>query len=101
MIGSDSTDEQILAARSDVPEHVVHRTFPEETIVLNLESGVYHGLNATAGRMLDVMETGVTVSEAAGAVSRDLGAPPETVRRDILDLCRLLLERGLIELHDP
>ena len=43
------------AQRVTIPQHVVFRTFVEETIVLNLESGRYHGLNRTAGRMLELL----------------------------------------------
>ena len=32
-----------------VPRHVVHRDFPAQTVILNLETGKYHGLNPTAG----------------------------------------------------
>ena len=100
-MAQEPTDAAILAARVSVPEHVVHRAFPEETIVLNLRSGMYHGLNATAGRMLDAMETDVTVGEAADRLAEELGVPPVTVRQDIVDLCRLLLERDLIQLREP
>ena len=29
------------------PQHVVHREFAKETVILNLQSGMYHGLNPT------------------------------------------------------
>jgi coenzyme PQQ synthesis protein D (PqqD) len=101
MAATDPTDEAILGSRASVPEHVVHRAFPEETIVLNLRSGTYHGLNATAGRMLDALGADGTVGDAAGRLAEDLAAPPGTVREDVVALCRLLLERDLIELHEP
>ena len=45
-------------AGSPCPSHVVYRTFVTETVALNIETGQYHGLNATAGRMLEVLERG-------------------------------------------
>jgi hypothetical protein len=94
------SDDAILRARAALPEHVVHREFPEETIVLNLQTGRYHGLNPTAGRMLAALGAGGTVGQAVAPLAQEFGQPPETVQRDLLDLCRRLDERGLIELHE-
>ena len=98
---TQDSEEAILRARVAVPEHVVHREFAEETIVLNLQTGQYHGLNATAGRMLAALDPGTTVGDAVGSLAAEFGQPADTVRRDLVDLCRNLGERGLIELHEP
>jgi hypothetical protein len=37
----------LLAARPRLPSHVVMRAFVHETVVLNLATGRYHGLNTT------------------------------------------------------
>ena len=47
--------EDILSARPAVPDHVVYREFVNETVVLNLETGTYHGLNPSGGRMLEAL----------------------------------------------
>lgn len=80
-----------------VPQHVVYRSFPSESVVLNLQSGRYHGLNATAGAMLEELETGSCISEAAVVLAERYGKPAEIVEKDMLELCRLLLKRGLVE----
>ena len=95
------SEDPILRARVALPEHVVHREFPEETIVLNLRTGRYHGLNPTAGRMLAALGAGATVADAVAPLAAELGQPAQTVERDLLELCRALDERGLIELHEP
>jgi hypothetical protein len=92
-------DNQVLAARVRVPEHVVLRDFQDETVILNLESGMYHGLNATAAKMLETLSSGVPVSEAVDRLATEFGQPRETIERDVLGFCRTLSERGLI-LHD-
>jgi hypothetical protein len=91
----------LLGARVLIPQHVVYRTFPSETVVLNLHTGRYHGLNTTAGRMLDVLEAAGTVREAAGTLAIEFGLDPALVRRDVCALCRELLQRGLIDLDAP
>jgi hypothetical protein len=88
----------LLTSRIRVPQHVVYRGFPSETVVLNLETGKYHGLNATAGSMLEALERALSVRDAAAAVAADYDQPPETVEQDMCELCSVLLARGLIEL---
>ena len=81
-----------------VPQHVVHRSFPSETVVLNLQTGKYHGLNPTAGRMLEVLAKEGAVREAATLVAEEYEQPLDATERDICDLCEALAERGLIEI---
>lgn len=86
----------------NVPRHVVYRSFPSETVVLNLETGKYHGLNATAGTMLEALESASSVSDAASVLASRYSQPEDVIERDIRELCSVLLERGLIELDgDP
>jgi hypothetical protein len=90
--------EELLSAKIVVPQHVVYRSFPAETVVLNLQTGKYHGLNATAGSMLAALERGESVRGAAASVTDDYDQPVERVERDMCELCSLLLARGLVEL---
>jgi len=60
-----------------VPEHVVYRRFAAETVVLNLETGQYYGLNGTAGRMLEELDGAGTLGEAAAVLAGDLDVPRE------------------------
>jgi hypothetical protein len=87
----------LSASRIAVPQHVVYRHFPSETVVFNLQTGQYHGLNATAGSMLAELERATCLRDAAGAVASEYGQPPAIVERDMLELCDSLLARGLIE----
>jgi hypothetical protein len=88
----------LLTSQIKVPQHVVYRSFPTETVVLNLQTGRYHGLNATAGSMLEALERASCVRDAAAAVAADYGQPQEIVERDLCELCNLLLARELVEL---
>jgi Coenzyme PQQ synthesis protein D (PqqD) len=87
----------LLAAQVAIPHHVVHRTFPTETVVLNLETGTYHGLNPVAGRMLELLEQLGSVSECAERLASEFQQPLERIEQDLGQLCADLLERGLIE----
>jgi hypothetical protein len=91
----------LLAAKVRVPQNVVFRSFPAETVVLNLQTGKYHGLNPTAGRMLEALVESEAVSEAVEALAAEYDRPAAGVERDVQDLCRALLDRGLIETEGP
>jgi hypothetical protein len=98
MMESAAARSNLMEARIKVPEHVVHRPFPTETVVLNLETGKYHGLNPIAGRMLEEMERQDTVGAAAQVIADEYGQSLEDVERDICELCGDLAARKLISL---
>jgi len=87
----------LLTSKVRVPQHVVYRSFPSETVVLNLNTGKYHGLNATAGRMLDELARAACVRDAAVVLAEGYEQEPGVVEQDLCELCTALLERGLIE----
>jgi hypothetical protein len=99
--GDTMMNEALLAEKAGTPQHVVYRPFVKETVVLNLQTGKYHGLNPTGGRMLELIERSATVEAAARQLAEEFGAPLEQIQADMCDFCRDLLERGLIELRTP
>lgn len=88
----------LATAHVSVPVHVVYRAFAGETVILNLETGKYHGLNATGGRMLQLLERCDNVADAASAFASNYGKPADEVEEDVRSFCTRLFERGLIEL---
>jgi hypothetical protein len=90
-------ESSLLEAKVTVPQSVVFRSFPTETVVLNLQTGKYHGLNPTAGKMLQALAEADSVRAAAAAVAAEYDAPVDTVEADVCDLCQTLLDRGLVE----
>jgi hypothetical protein len=88
------------ASHARVPNHVVHRTLAHETVVLNLKTGRYHGLNPTAGRMLAELEGGGTLHEIAVRLADVYALPVDELEGDLAALSLDLLSRDLIELLD-
>jgi Coenzyme PQQ synthesis protein D (PqqD) len=84
-------------SKVSIPEHVVYRALPSETVVFNLRTGKYHGLNATAGSMLEALQQTSRIRDAAATVAEQFTQPQALVERDMCQLCDGLLERGLIE----
>jgi hypothetical protein len=91
--------EHLLAQKALVPEHVVYRDFVTETVVLNLETGHYHGVNRTGGAILAALERAETIGAAALAVAEEYGRALVEVELDVCAFCADLLERGLIRLR--
>ncbi|MDQ3586758.1 MAG: PqqD family protein [Actinomycetota bacterium] len=65
--------------------------------MLNLETGKYHGLNPTAGTMLEALESEDSVGHAAAAIASEYDQPIDQVEHDLCELCADLVQRGLIE----
>jgi coenzyme PQQ synthesis protein D (PqqD) len=93
----NSVNTSILDSSIGIPPHVVYRGFARETVILNLQTAKYHGLNPTGARMLDVLQRTPTVREAAVKLADEFGRPVEEIERDLSAFCSNLLERGLIE----
>jgi coenzyme PQQ synthesis protein D (PqqD) len=91
-------NESILSAQARLPDHVVYRMFVKETVVLNLQTGKYHGVNPTGGRMIELLERSDTVRQAAEKLAAEYQRPVEEIEADLMAFCRDLVERGLIEL---
>jgi hypothetical protein len=73
--------------------------FGDQLVLLNLQTGQYHGLNATARRMFELM---VERSGTAGVIddlAREYGRPKEELQADLTSLCDALTGRGLLELE--
>ena len=87
----------LLTRRLRLPEHVVYRDFGDETVVLNLRSSQYHGLNRTAAMMVVAVDDCPSVADAVARVVRETGQPADVIQQDLLKLCAGLMERGLME----
>ena len=95
--GPVAQNRNLSDGRVSIPQHVVHRAFPIESVLLNLNTGQYHGLNPTAGRMFEVIGETEAVDLAATRLADEFEQPLELVTRDLCDLCFGLIERGLLE----
>jgi hypothetical protein len=87
---------ELLDAAVLFPEHVVFRSFAQETVALNLKTGRFHGLNDTAGRMLQLVQRCRSPREAVAPLASEYHVSPDEIARDLERLLALLLERELI-----
>jgi len=94
---ADAQATTILDSKVRVPQNVVYRKFAYETVVLDLKTGKYYGLNQTAGRILDVLGGAANPRLAAAVLAAEYGRPEEDVQADVVAFCADLLARGLLE----
>jgi len=83
-----------------IPDHVVFRTFAAETVILNVQTGQYHGLNNTAGSMLKALQRTGELRAAARDLAAEFSQPIKRVEHDLRTFCESLRTRGLIEISD-
>jgi hypothetical protein len=84
-----------LDHRVSMSPDVVYRTLGDEAVVLNLDSGMYFGLNGVGNRIWElVLEHDLrTVCEL---LSREFDAPRDVIERDVIALVQALLEKKLV-----
>ena len=93
------TRDEILEARVTVPEGVVYRAFEAETLLLNLTTGTYHGINEVGARMLELLrEADGDVRLSIVCLADETGAEAGEIEGELADFCGELVARGLLEL---
>lgn len=92
---SISPDTRVKPATEQVSSKV-----GDETVILNVETGRYHGLRGTGVRIWELLRDGTTIAEIERALVQEYDVEPETCRADLLELVRDLRSAGLVEI-DP
>ena len=79
-----------------VPSHVIAREVGEETVILDLEKGVYLSLDSTGARIWNLMSDGETVRGICAAMLEEYEVASEVLERDVLNLLSELAAKDLI-----
>ena len=88
------------ASRVSVPSGVLVSKAGEESVLLNLDSERYFGLDPVGTRMWEVLGANGTVESAYDALLAEFDVDPEQLRRDLYELIEKLREHGLVEVVD-
>lgn len=72
----------------------------DEAVILNLEDGVYYGLNRVASRVWGLVQEPRTIREIRDSLRTEFQVEESTCTRDLLDLLDQLQRWRLIELRD-
>jgi hypothetical protein len=86
-----------LTDRLEVSDDVVVRDVGGETVLLDLASGTYFGLDAVGARIWQLIEDeGATLAGACDVIAEEYDVTREELERDVLALAGQLAEHGLI-----
>ena len=80
--------------------HQVSSNLGEETVILELDGGIYYGLNEVGARIWNLLREPRTVAEIRDAIADEYDVESERCLRDVLELLGELESRGLIEVRD-
>ncbi|MCP6759810.1 MAG: PqqD family peptide modification chaperone [Fischerella sp. CENA71] len=71
-----------------------------EIVILNLKSGMYHGMNEVGSRIWNLIQTPTTVKDIKAAILAEYEVEAEQCDRDLLALLEDLLAAELINIQN-
>ena len=86
-----------LKMRAVVPAHVLIRRFDGESVLLNLESERYFGLDATGTRMWELVTSQPSIALAFEKLQEEYEVEPDVLRSHLTQLLSGLVENGLLQ----
>jgi hypothetical protein len=86
-----------FAERLILPQDVLISNVQGESVLLNLNSERYFGLDEVGTRMLSVLTTSNSIQTAYEALLEEYEVENEALRRDLADLIDRLVDQGLLE----
>ena len=78
------------------PEHVLVRELGGESLLLNLDSETYFGLDDVGTRMWTLLVDSPSIQHALEALHHEYGVEEDVLRHDLAALLGQLLEHGLL-----
>ena len=87
-----------LTDKVSIPAQVMARDVGTETVILNLESGIYFGLDQVGARIWQLLSAGKTLAEVCDAMVADYDVSHDDIQRDVLALVEQLQSQHLIEI---
>lgn len=85
-----------LETRFSIPPQVMSRPVGNETVLLDLASGQYFGLDSVGKRIWESVAEGRSLAETADALVAEFEVGEEQARSDVIDFATSLAERGLL-----
>lgn len=100
MIDTNIQDIDFSQQRVIVPQDVMIRKVADESVILNLQSTQYFGLDDIGTDMWDALTTSATIQAAFETLLDEYDVEPDQLETDLRDLISKLVEQGLLELQD-
>ena len=81
-------------------EHVTWKALEGESVLLNLETGVYFSLNETGTAAWELFDGATSLATVGEALCARFNVSAEHVRQDLFELTQTLLEEGLVKIRE-
>lgn len=88
-----------LNSHVKIPADVLDHDLQGETVILNLNTGVYWGLDPVGTRVWQLLQEQPRVGAILEILRAEYDAAEARLRQDLLDLLTRLMENGLVEVH--
>ena len=79
-----------------VPPQVMSRLVGDETVLLDLASGIYFGLDGVGQKIWEAVTEGRSLGEAATAIVNDYEVDETQAQTDVIEFAKDLVARGLL-----
>ena len=83
--------------RVNIPDDVLISNLQEESVILNLDSERYFGLDAVGTRILSVLTTSDSIEDAYNMLVQEYDVDGQVLRQDLLALVEDLVDKGLVQ----
>jgi hypothetical protein len=87
--------------RAAAPTHVMVRYLDRESVLLNLETEQYFGLDETGTRMWQLVTASPNIDAAYQELLEEFDVEPELLRANLVELLGRLVESGLLQVYAP
>jgi hypothetical protein len=84
--------------RVKVPDDVLISGLQSESVILNLDSERYFGLDEVGTRMMTVLTTTDSIQAAYETLLEEYDVEGEVLRQDLISIIEQLVEQGLAEI---
>ena len=88
-----------LTDKVKIPEQVMARQVGEETVILDLASGTYFGLDPVGARIWQLLGEGRALAEVCESMLAEYDVSRDEFERDLTELLDALGEKGLIKVE--
>jgi hypothetical protein len=89
-----------LSDRVRVPQAVLVSGLQQESVLLNLDSERYFGLDDVGTRMFSVLSSSDSIEAAFQLLVEEYEVDPDTLKADLLFLADDLIQQGLLEVSN-
>ena len=90
-------NEMNLDTKLSTPPQVMSRLVGDETVLLDLASGIYFGLDGVGKRIWETVTEGRSLEETATIITAEFEVNEAQAQADVIEFARNLVERGLLK----